>query len=118
FLRNEWGTRTFGFTSLVVDPPNGRAPATTDAARARQQAFAGRGTFGSGPFDSFEDFSLYDRCISLGLGGGTGALIYGNGIRIAQSPDAVTIIYEMIRETRVIPLDDRPPLDDAIEQYV
>src|SRR3954468_13384319 len=24
FLRNEWGTRTFGYTSLVVEPANGR----------------------------------------------------------------------------------------------
>ncbi len=37
FLRNEWGTRTFGFSSLVVDPPNGRTPALTDGgARARR----------------------------------------------------------------------------------
>ena len=27
FLRNEWGTRTFGYTSLVVEPANGRVPA-------------------------------------------------------------------------------------------
>ena len=32
FLRNEWGTRTFGYTSLIVDPPDGRQPAVTDAA--------------------------------------------------------------------------------------
>jgi hypothetical protein len=35
FLRNEWGTRTFGFTSLVVDPPDGRTPALNEAGRAR-----------------------------------------------------------------------------------
>ena len=37
FLRNEWGSRTFGFTSLIVDPPDGRQPAVTDAARARRR---------------------------------------------------------------------------------
>jgi hypothetical protein len=112
FLRNEWGTRTFGYTSLVVDPPNGRTPALTDAGRARAAASAGRGTFGPGPFEDFEDFSLYDRCIGLGINRGMGAAIYGNGIRIFQSPDAVTITYEMIHETRVIQLDrERPYLD-------
>jgi len=112
FLRNEWGTRTFGFTSLVVDPPDGRTPALTDAGRARAAASAGRGTFGPGPFDSFEDFSLYDRCIGLGINRGMGAAIYGNGIRVFQSPDSVTITYEMIHETRVIPLDrNRPHLE-------
>ena len=109
FLRNEWGTRTFGFTSLVVDPPNGRTPPLNDAGRARQAASAGRGTFSSTKFDSFDDFSYYDRCIGLGINRGMGAAIYGNGIRIFQSPDAVTITYEMIHETRVIKLDrDRP----------
>jgi hypothetical protein len=115
FLRNEWGTRTFGFTSLVVDPADGRTPAVTEAARTRAQATAGRGTFGPGPWNTFEDFSLYDRCIGLGINRGMGAAIYGNGIRVFQSPDAVTITYEMIHETRVIPLDGRPYLD--IEQF-
>jgi hypothetical protein len=109
FLRNEWGTRTFGYTSLIVDPPNGRQPPINDKGRARAQLTAGRGSFTSERFDSFEDFSLYDRCIGLGINRGMGAAIYGNGIRIGQSPDAVTITYEMIHETRVITLDrDRP----------
>src|SRR5690606_2599646 len=51
FLRNEYGVRTFGWTSLIIDPPDGRAPAQTEAARARAAATRGRGTFGSGPFD-------------------------------------------------------------------
>jgi hypothetical protein len=115
FLRNEWGTRTFGFSSLVVDPPDGRTPPVTEAARAR--AAASRSSFGNGPFDSFDDFSLYDRCIALGLSRGMGAAIYGNGIRVAQSPNAVTITYEMIHETRVIALDGRPHLDEAVDQF-
>ncbi len=117
FLRNEWGTRTFGYTSLVIDPPDGRTPPLNDLGRARAEEVRGQGTFGPGPFDSFDDFSLYDRCITLGLNRGMGAAIYGNGIRIAQSPDTITIIYEMIHDTRVIPLDGRPHLDDAIKQY-
>jgi hypothetical protein len=108
FLRNEWGTRTFGFTSLIVDPPNGRQPPINDAGRARQQASAGRGTFANDRFDAFEDFSLYDRCIGRGISNGMNAAIYGNGIRIAQSPEAVSITYEMIHETRVILLDNKP----------
>jgi len=116
FHRNSWGTRSFGFSSLVVDPPNGRTPALTAAGRSRAAAVAGQGTFGDGPFDAFEDFSLYDRCIARGLAAGMGAVLYGNGIVIEQSPNAVAITYEMIHETRVIPLDDRPHLD-GITQY-
>ena len=118
FHRNAWGIRSFGFSSLVVDPPNGRTPAVTAAGRARGQAVAGQGTFGNGPFDSFEDFSLYDRCITRGLAAGMGAVLYGNGVMIGQSPDAVTITYEMVHETRIIPLDRRPHLDSAVVQYL
>ena len=31
FLRNEFGVRTFGYTSFIVDPPNGQMPALTPA---------------------------------------------------------------------------------------
>ena len=34
--------------------------------------------------------------------------IYGNSYQIVQAPGYVAILYEMIHETRVIPLDGRP----------
>ncbi len=117
FLQHEYGVRTFGYSSLVIDPPDGRIPELTDAGSALA-ATRSRGTFGPGPFNAFEDFSLYDRCISRGAVGSIMPAIYGNGVRIAQSPNAVAINYEMIHDTRVIRLDDRPPLDDEIEQWV
>ena len=67
-LRNEFGVRTFGYTSFVVDPPNGQMPAMTAAGRARA-ANRDAGTFGPGPFNEFEDFTLYDRCITRGIVG-------------------------------------------------
>lgn len=117
FLRNEWGIRSFGFTSLVVDPPDGRFPAMTEAGRERA-AEPRRSTFGAGPFDTFDDFSLYDRCITRGIFGSALPSIYGNGVRIVQSPDSVSITYEMIHDTRIIPLDRRPHISDAIDQYM
>jgi hypothetical protein len=118
FLRNEWGTRTFGYTSLVVDPPDGRVPELTAAGKARADATGRVGTFGPGPFDKFEDFSLYDRCITRGIFGSVLPSIYGNGIRIAQSPTAVSVTYEMIHDTRIIPLDTRPHVDGSVQQYM
>jgi hypothetical protein len=117
FHRVAYGTRVFGFSSLVVDPPNGRIPPLTADGRARAAAAAGNGSFGPGPFDTFEDFSLYDRCIARSLSAGMSAVLYGNGIVIAQSPDSVTITYEMVHETRVIPLDGRRHLADGVPQY-
>ncbi len=43
---------------------------------------------------------------------------YGNGIRIVQTPTNVAISYEMIHDTRLIPLDGREHLDDDIHQYL
>ena len=104
-FRNEEGTRDFGYTSLVIDPPDGRVPALTPEAAKRPR---GKSSFGVGPWDSIEDFSLYDRCITRGMIGSFLPAVYGNGARIIQTPDAVIITYEMIHDTRVIPLDGRP----------
>jgi hypothetical protein len=113
--RNDVGIRTFGYTSLVVDPPNGRLPPLTEAGRSRRVI---DGTYGPGPYDSTQDFTLYDRCITRGILGGALPVAYGNGIRIVQTPTSVVISYEMIHDTRFIPLDGRAHLDDDIQQYL
>ena len=51
---------------------------------------------------------MYDRCISRGVTGSFFPSIYGNGSQIIQTKDSVAIRYEMIHETRIIPLDGRP----------
>jgi hypothetical protein len=91
---------------LVVDPPDGKIPAVLPDARERlEQAASRRGSFGPGPFNSPEDFTLYERCITRGLPGSMLPGGYGNSYQIVQSPGYVAIRYEMIHETRVIPLD-------------
>jgi len=116
FLQHEYGIRTFGYTSMIIDPPDGQMPPLTAAGEA---IVAGRtrGTYSPGPFDSIEDFTLYDRCITRGPIGSMLPSIYGNGIRIAQSPGRVSVTSEMIHETRIIHLDDTPPLDRKIRQF-
>jgi hypothetical protein len=106
-FRNDVGTRTFRQTSLVVDPPDGKIPALTPEGQKRSAARI-RGSFGEGPFHSTEDFTLYDRCITRGVVGSLGPAIYGNGVTIVQSPGEVAISYEMVHDTRIISLDDRP----------
>jgi len=117
-LRNEFGVRTFGYTSFVVDPPNGQMPALTQAAIARRKEIANQGTFGGGPWDDFDDFTLYDRCITRGVPGSVMPVLYGNGLLIVQTPTEVVISYEMVHDTRVIPLDGRPRIGTAIKQYI
>jgi hypothetical protein len=102
---------------LVSDPPDGKVPAQTEEARQRTAA-ARSAREGRGPADSYTDRSLYDRCITRGVPGSMMPAIYGNSYHIAQSPDAVTITYEMIHDTRVIPLDGSPHVSPAIRQYL
>jgi hypothetical protein len=45
-------------------------------------------------------------------------VVYGNGNRILQTPNEVVISYEMVHDTRVIPLDGRPHIGSKIRQYM
>jgi hypothetical protein len=117
FLRNEYGIRTFGYTSLIVDPPNGQQPPLTAAEAARRKAQPQIGTFSDRILATFDDFTLYDRCISRGVPGSITPVLYGNGFRIVQSPTEVVFTYEMVHETRVVPLDGRPHVARAHELW-
>jgi hypothetical protein len=111
------GDITFRLTSLVVDPPDGRTPKVTTEAEKRR-ATRDRGSFGAGPFDTPEDFTLYDRCITRGIAGSILPVVYGNGNRILQTPESLVFSYEMIHDTRVIPTDGRPALGSQIRQLL
>jgi hypothetical protein len=111
----ERGVRSFRQTSLVVYPPNGQIPALTAAGQARTDATQARRR--SRP-DSWKDRSLYDRCITRGPIGSILPVIYGNGLEIHQTPSDVVIRYEMIHETRIIPLEAKPRVGEAIKMYM
>ena len=102
---------------LVVDPPDGKIPPITTAAKTRAAARADARR-GRGEADSWEDRSLYDRCITRGLPGSMMPAIYGNSYEIVQGPGFVAIEYEMVNETRVIPLDGRPHVSASIREYM
>ncbi len=104
---------------LVVDPPDGKIPPTTAQAQQRAAARAeARRRSGRGPADAAHDRSLYDRCISRGVPGSMMPAIYGSSYEIVQGPNFVAILYEMIHEARVIPLDGQPHVAKAIKNYM
>ena len=104
-------------TSLIVDPPDGRIPPLTPAARMhlQEQAAYARERSTDGP----ENRSLMERCI-LWPTAGPPMLpsFYNNEYQIVQSRDSVAIMVEMIHDVRVIPLDDRPHLASNIRQWL
>ena len=113
---NAWLKKSFNQTSLIVDG-DGKMPPLTPQAESRR-APRDRGTFGDGPFESPTDFTNYDRCITRGVVGSVLPVVYGNGNRILQTPNEVVISYEMVHDTRVIPLDGRPHVGSKIRQYM
>jgi hypothetical protein len=112
----ELGTRTFGYTSYVIEPQDGQIPAFTEEGQRRQEAQNARSP--NGPFHTPDDFSYYDRCITRGITGSILPSLYGDAMRIVQSPTEVAISYEMLHDTRIIPLDGRPPANAGVRQYM
>src|SRR6187200_1589228 len=114
-FRFDYARRTFPQTRLIVDPADGRLPAIKVNAQERQMP---RGTYGPGPLNSWEDFSLYERCITRGIAGSILRVIYGNGNRIVQAPGVVALSYEMLPDTRLFYTDGRAHIGASIGEYL
>ena len=102
-------------TSLIVDPPDGRIPARTAAAEAREAAVDRGWEFKTGP----EDLNSIHRCITTGvprLGGNFGAGPY-TYYQIVQTPSHLAFVSEAFHDARLIPLDGRPHLPASIRQW-
>jgi hypothetical protein len=107
---------------MVQDAPDYKIPATTDDAKRRAAAVraARRGGDGynTGPFDGPQDLTMYVRCITRGLPGSMMPAIYGNSYDITQGPGFVAIRYEMVHETRIIPLDGRAHAPASLKAHM
>ena len=110
-------------TSLVVDPPDGRLPPRAPTAGPVPVQRCGS-LLGGEPCDSYDEYGLGVRCIVHG-GGFPDAMIpavYNANMRIAQAPGYVAITYELIHDTRIIPIETpastRPRLSPAIRLYM
>jgi hypothetical protein len=103
-------------TSLIIGP-NGRVPDLTAAARARADARNAQRK--QNPDDGPEARTLTERCLLFLVGGpplipGIG---YNRNHQIVQTPTHVVIYSEMGSAVRVIPLDGRPHVPDAVRQW-
>jgi hypothetical protein len=114
-FRFDYARRVFPQTRLIVDPPDGALPAIKVNQQERQMP---RGTYGPGPLNSWEDFSLYERCITRGLAGSILRVIYGNGNRIVQAPGVVVLSYEMLPDSHIIYTDGRKHINSSIKQLL
>lgn len=110
--------------SLIMDPPDGRIPPLTpEAQKAAQERAAARrarpcSATAGGCHDSWEDESLWDRCITRGTVGSIVPNTYNQGNQILQTPGQVVLRNEMIHETRIIPVDGRPHLPSKVRTWL
>ena len=107
-------------TSLITDPENGRLPPLTPEALARITSAEYKRLAdvrdGRVPADGPEEMGLSERCLwyrgipSIPTG-------YNNNYHFMQTADYIVILQEHIHDRRVIYLDGRPHLPQAIRQF-
>ena len=102
-------------SSLLIEPADGKLPALT--AEGERDRAAGGPYVQRAPTD-ISDLSVYERCITRGLPGGMMPGFYNHNYQIAQTPEYVAILVEMIHDARIIPLDGRPHLSPEIRQWM
>jgi hypothetical protein len=96
--------------SMVVDPPDGRVPVMKWAEDKRDYDLAHIP-------DAPEHETPWVRCITRGYPAAFFPAGYNNAYRIIQTPGQVVIMFEMIHETRIIPIDGRPRLGENIRMW-
>ena len=104
-----------GRTSLIVDPPDGRIPFTAvgSARRDARRALLERPAHGP------EDRTPGERCVHHSKAGPPmSAGGYNNHLRVLQAPGHVVIWTEQNHDARIVPLDGRPRIADAIRQWM
>ena len=114
FWTDVGAARTDRRTSLISDPPDGRLPPVTPAARERMRGLMMAEANPEEP----EHLTPWARCIT-GFNAGPPILPsgYNNNVLVVQSRDTVALLTEMVHEARLVPLDGRPHLASTVRQW-
>jgi len=105
-------------TSLIFDPADGKLPPLTAAGQARAAARAEQAKR-VGRWDSAQSNELDDRCmIFAGAGPPMLPQSYNSNYQIVQTSGYVMILFEMAHDVRIIPLDGRPHVPAAVQQWI
>lgn len=113
-------------TSFVIDPPDGKIPPHTPAAKRSyaelEKIRKGIDLDAPTPGGFVEDLGprgLFTRCIlSFNSGPPMTPCCYNENVQIFQTPDHVVLLNEIVHSTRIIPLDGRPHVSQAIRQWM
>ncbi|MDG2421529.1 MAG: hypothetical protein P8N40_07495 [Gammaproteobacteria bacterium] len=121
------GLETNMRTSHIVYPLDGRIPDAVEGAKVqrgnqitdtpneiRPVRFVVGGISKDGP----EDRGLSERCI-VGFNSGPPFVpsLYNNNVQLVQNENNIVILTEMIHDARIVPIGEKPTLDDNIRLW-
>jgi hypothetical protein len=107
-----WRNASAGdWPALLVEPKTGKMPALTPEAQKVNAYLRDH------LHDTYSNMESGDRCISRGVFGMMLPTAYNNAKLILQAPGYVVIHSEMIHNARIIPLDGRPHVGQAIRNW-
>ena len=107
--------RSTGRTALIVDPPDGRIPFTREGRRRRDARWDLLRRPAHGP----EDRTPGERCVhSFKTGPPMTGGSDNNHLRLLQAPGYAVVWTENIHDARIVPLDGRPRIADAVRQWM
>jgi hypothetical protein len=105
-------------TSIIIEPANGRIPPVTAEGQKRAAERAAERKRQGPQYDQVQNISLGSRCVFSNPGPPMLQPGYNPAYQIVQSPGYVTILIEMLHETRVIPLDGRPHAPSTVRSWL
>ena len=97
--------------ALLIEPATGKVPEMTP--KAKQSVAYHREHL----HDSYATMESGDRCVSRGTYGIMMPTAYNNGKMFFHTPGHVVILSEMIHNSRIIPIDAGPPINERISQW-
>ncbi|MFM1895001.1 MAG: hypothetical protein RLZZ385_75 [Pseudomonadota bacterium] len=113
-------------TSHIIYPLNGQLPARVEGAPVQRGGLGPdipgerpvRYTVGGIAKDGPEDRGLSERCI-VGFNSGPPFVpsMYNNNVQIVQNQDHAVILTEMIHDARIVPIGDKPHVDEDIRLW-
>jgi len=127
-----WNDRTVlqenNRTSLITHPANGRIPPVQRGVKVQlggdqtsdidfNETRPVRYTHGGISRDGPEDRGLSERCLVFVSGPPLLSGSYNNHIQIFQNADHIALLVEMGWDARIVSLDNRPHIDEAIQQW-
>ena len=106
-------------TSVITNPENGKLPPFTPEGEKRvADRAAERRKQQAAQYDQVQNIPIGSRCVYMNAAPPMMPPAYNPAYQIIQSPGYVTILVEMLHETRIIPTDGRPHAPETVRSWL